>query len=62
LTNPINPAQVANLYGGGADKLPMEGRAEFAEQYMEQILQTADDPLAPETTWCVLAFGLFRCS
>ena len=44
-------AQVANLYGSGADKLPMDGRVQFAEQHLPDIFQTADDPLGPDSTW-----------
>ena len=44
--------QVANLYGGGADKLPMDKRAAFAEEQIEHIMQTAYEPLNPQHTWC----------
>lgn len=42
---------VANLFGSGADKLPMDERAAFADEHMAQIMQTADNPLGPQTTW-----------
>lgn len=42
---------VANLYGGGADKLPLDGRVQFAIDHMEDIRATVAAPLDPENTW-----------
>jgi hypothetical protein len=30
----------------------MDKRAAFAEEQIEHIIQTADDPLNPQHTWC----------
>lgn len=37
-------AQVANLYGKGADKLSFDGRVEFARNHMNDIFDAADNP------------------
>ena len=36
--------QVANLYGKGADKLPFDGRVEFARNHLPEIFEAADNP------------------
>ena len=40
--------QVANSFGKGADKLPLEGRRAFAEERLGALLATADDPWGDE--------------
>lgn len=43
--------QLANVYGGGVDKLSFEGRAAFAENYLEDIFDFADRPLEGNRWW-----------
>jgi len=43
--------QVANLYGGGVDKLPLDERAQFAKDNTDNIFATADAPLDPANHW-----------
>ena len=43
--------QVANLFGRGADKLAFSGengREQFAEDHLGQIMDSADDPFGGE--------------
>lgn len=48
----VSAQQVANLYGGGVDKLPLDERAQFAKDNMDNIFATADAPLEPGSNWC----------
>lgn len=43
--------QVANLFGGGADKLPMPDRKIFGEQHLDDILDSAEKPLDGKKWW-----------
>ncbi|CAA2967182.1 DNA-directed RNA polymerase 1, mitochondrial [Olea europaea subsp. europaea] len=42
---------LANLYGGGVDKLSYEGRIAFAENHLEDIFDSADRPLEGKRWW-----------
>ncbi|XP_073139231.1 DNA-directed RNA polymerase 1B, mitochondrial-like [Henckelia pumila] len=42
---------LANLYGGGVDKLSYDGRISFAENHMEDIFDSADRPLEGKRWW-----------
>ncbi|KAF3663960.1 DNA-directed RNA polymerase 1, mitochondrial [Capsicum annuum] len=42
---------LANLYGGGVDKLSYEGRAAFSENHVEDIFDSADRPLEGKRWW-----------
>ena len=44
--------QCANLYGSGADKLPLHQRVEFGKLNLENIKKSAEDPLGPDgSSW-----------
>ncbi|KAL3654335.1 DNA-directed RNA polymerase 1, mitochondrial [Castilleja foliolosa] len=43
--------QLANLYGGGVDKLSYEGRISFAENHVDDIFDSADRPLEGRRWW-----------
>ncbi|CAA0828792.1 DNA-directed RNA polymerase 1- mitochondrial [Striga hermonthica] len=43
--------QLANLYGGGVDKLSYEGRISFTENHVEDIFDSADRPLEGKRWW-----------
>ncbi|GMH34103.1 hypothetical protein BSKO_01937 [Bryopsis sp. KO-2023] len=43
--------QIANLYGGGADKLPEAERKQFGQEHLEQILDSANSPLDGFRWW-----------
>lgn len=42
---------LANVYGGGVDKLSYEGRAAFSENHVEDIFDSADRPLEGKRWW-----------
>lgn len=42
---------VANLYAGGVDKLPYDGRVSFTENHMDDIFDSADRPLEGKRWW-----------
>lgn len=42
---------LANLYAGGVDKLSYDGRIAFAENHLEEILDSADRPLEGKRWW-----------
>ncbi|CAN4121991.1 unnamed protein product [Withania somnifera] len=42
---------LANVYGGGVDKLSYEGRAAFSENHLEDIFDSADRPLEGKRWW-----------
>ena len=51
LHSAVSALQVANLFGRGADKLAFSGengREQFAEDHLGQILDSADDPFGGE--------------
>ena len=52
--------QIANLYGRGADKLSMGDRVKFAEQHMDDIFDSADNPTSGRMWWAE-AEGPFQC-
>ncbi|KAL6529271.1 DNA-directed RNA polymerase 1B, mitochondrial [Orobanche gracilis] len=43
--------QLANLYGGGVDKLSYEGRISFTENHVDDIFDSADRPLEGRRWW-----------
>ncbi|KAK9750321.1 hypothetical protein RND81_02G187500 [Saponaria officinalis] len=51
---------LANLYGGGVDKLSYEGRIEFTENHLDDIFDSADRPLEGGRWW-LLAEDPFQC-
>ncbi|KAK6157761.1 hypothetical protein DH2020_012009 [Rehmannia glutinosa] len=42
---------LANLYGGGVDKLSYEGRMSFTENHLDDIFDSADRPLEGKRWW-----------
>ncbi|KAL0430032.1 UNVERIFIED_CONTAM: DNA-directed RNA polymerase 1B, mitochondrial [Sesamum radiatum] len=42
---------LANVYGGGVDKLSYEGRVSFTENHLEDIFDSADRPLEGRRWW-----------
>ncbi|XP_052198102.1 DNA-directed RNA polymerase 2B, chloroplastic/mitochondrial-like isoform X2 [Diospyros lotus] len=42
---------LANLFGGGVDKLSYEGRIAFAENHLDDIFDSADQPLEGRRWW-----------
>ncbi|KAG9439655.1 hypothetical protein H6P81_019820 [Aristolochia fimbriata] len=42
---------VANLYAGGVDKLPYDGRLAFTENHLDDIFDSADRPLEGRRWW-----------
>lgn len=38
-------SQVANLYGGGVDKLPLSEREQYVIDHMDHVIDSAKDPL-----------------
>ncbi|CAM8915619.1 unnamed protein product [Rhodiola kirilowii] len=42
---------MANLYAGGVDKLSYEGRVAFTEEHLEDIFDSADQPLEGRRWW-----------
>ncbi|GAB2219192.1 hypothetical protein Droror1_Dr00006823 [Drosera rotundifolia] len=42
---------LANLYGGGSDKLPYEGRVEFVDSHLEEIFDSATNPIDGNRWW-----------
>ncbi|KAI5678798.1 hypothetical protein M9H77_09748 [Catharanthus roseus] len=51
---------LANVYGGGVDKLSYEGRVAFAENHIEDIFDSADRPLEGNRWW-LHAEDPFQC-
>ncbi|EPS72513.1 hypothetical protein M569_02245, partial [Genlisea aurea] len=51
---------LANLYGGGVDKLSYEGRVSFTEDHLEDIFDSADRPLEGQQWW-LSAEDPFQC-
>ncbi|KAG2706866.1 hypothetical protein I3843_05G110000 [Carya illinoinensis] len=51
---------LANLYAGGVDKLSYEGRAEFTENHLDDIFDSADRPLEGRRWW-LSAEDPFQC-
>ncbi|KAJ9554140.1 hypothetical protein OSB04_018185 [Centaurea solstitialis] len=51
---------LANVYGGGVDKLSHEGRMAFAEKHLEEIFDSADRPLEGKRWW-LRAEDPFQC-
>ena len=52
--------QLANLYGNGADKRTMDGRASFADDHLAEVMDSADDPLGGRRWWTT-ADQPFQC-
>lgn len=42
---------LANLFGGGVDKLSLEGRKAFTENHLDEIFDSADRPLEGKRWW-----------
>lgn len=40
-----------NLYGSGVDKLPYDGRVEFTDTHLEDIYDSADNPIEGKRWW-----------
>ncbi len=53
--------QCANLYGSGADKLPLHQRVEFGKLNLENIKKSAEDPLGPDGSWWQDADDPWQC-
>ncbi|VFQ85465.1 unnamed protein product [Cuscuta campestris] len=51
---------LANIYGGGIDKLSYEGRVAFTEYHVEDIFDSADRPLEGKQWW-LKAEDPFQC-
>ncbi|KAH9626810.1 hypothetical protein KSS87_002456 [Heliosperma pusillum] len=51
---------MANLYGGGVDKLSYEGRMSFTENHLDDIFDSADRPLEGGRWW-LQAEDPFQC-
>ncbi|KAE8718734.1 DNA-directed RNA polymerase 2 [Hibiscus syriacus] len=51
---------LANLYAGGVDKLSLEGRLVFTENYLDDIFDSADRPLEGRRWW-LKAEDPFQC-
>lgn len=51
---------LANVYGGGVDKLSYEGRVAFAENHIEDMFDSADRPLEGNRWW-LRAEDPFQC-
>ncbi|CAN6477441.1 unnamed protein product [Victoria cruziana] len=51
---------IANLYGGGVDKLSYDGRLAFVENHMDDIFDSADQPLEG-SRWWLGAEDPFQC-
>ncbi|KAL8161431.1 hypothetical protein V2J09_012920 [Rumex salicifolius] len=51
---------LANLYGGGVDKLSYDGRIAFTENHVEDIFDSADRPLEGKRWW-LSAEDPFQC-
>jgi DNA-dependent RNA polymerase len=41
-------AQIANLYGGGADKLSLDDRVRFVQERLDYVMDSAQDPIDGE--------------
>ena len=42
---------MANKFGKGADKLPLDGRRQFAEEHYDQIFDSAENPIDGSRWW-----------
>lgn len=51
---------LANVFGGGVDKLSYDGRIAFAENHIEDIFDSADRPLEGNRWW-LRAEDPFQC-
>lgn len=51
---------LANVYGGGVDKLSYDGRVAFAENHLDDIFESADRPLEG-SRWWLEAEDPFQC-
>ncbi|KVI05303.1 DNA-directed RNA polymerase, helix hairpin domain-containing protein [Cynara cardunculus var. scolymus] len=51
---------LANVYGGGVDKLSHEGRMAFAEKHLDEIFDSSDRPLEGKRWW-LRAEDPFQC-
>ena len=45
------PAQIANKFGGGVDKLPLEQRYLWAKDNVTQIFEAAENPVHGTRWW-----------
>jgi DNA-directed RNA polymerase len=39
------PPQIANLFGGGVDKLPLDQRERYVIEHMDDVMDSVADPL-----------------
>ncbi|KAI3699506.1 hypothetical protein L2E82_43875 [Cichorium intybus] len=51
---------LANLYGAGVEKLSYDGRLEFVENHLNDIVDSADNPLGGNRWW-LTAEDPFQC-
>lgn len=51
---------IANLYAGGVDKLSYDGRLDFVENHIVDVLDSADNPLSGNQWW-LTAEDPFQC-
>ncbi|XP_057950136.1 DNA-directed RNA polymerase 3, chloroplastic-like [Malania oleifera] len=51
---------LANLYAGGVDKFSLEGRLEFVDNHLDEIFDSADNPLHGNRWW-LTAEDPFQC-
>ena len=48
---PRAPRQIANLYGGGVDKLPLDKREAYVLEHLDDVVDSATDPLGGRRWW-----------
>ncbi|KAK2973046.1 hypothetical protein RJ640_016178, partial [Escallonia rubra] len=51
---------LANLYAGGVEKLSYDGRLAFVDNHLDDILDSADNPLSGDRWW-LMAEDPFQC-
>lgn len=51
---------LANIYGGGVDKLSYDGRLNFVENHIQNIFDSADNPVDGKRWW-INAEDPFQC-
>lgn len=44
-------SQIANLYGGGVDKLPLDDREKYVIEHMSDVADSATNPLGGRKWW-----------
>ena len=46
-----SPSQIANLYAGGVDKLPLDEREKYVIDHMSDVVDSATNPLGGRKWW-----------